>query len=148
MTWLPGVALSRPGIAQSFAQRFAFQQLHHQKWRAFMGADVENGKNIGVIQRAGGAGFLFETFQTLSITRKRSGKNLYRDVAPQARVARSIYFAIPPAPMDSIISYGPSLKPALSGIWERDYTFPLQNRRGQTHGFLKTPFRSHEGTLP
>ena len=57
MTWLPGFALSRRGIAQSFAQRFAFQQLHHQKWRAFMGTDVENGKNIGVIQRAGGAGF-------------------------------------------------------------------------------------------
>jgi hypothetical protein len=56
-------------------------------------ADVENSKNIGMVQRGNGAGLLFETMQADVIASKRFREDLHGDIASKTRVAGAIYFA-------------------------------------------------------
>jgi hypothetical protein len=44
----------------SCLQRFAAERFGDEIGRAFVGAELEDGDDVGMIERGGGAGFLFE----------------------------------------------------------------------------------------
>ena len=54
-------------VSQPFAQRLAFQQLRNDIGRAVIFADIEDRKNVGMVQRGGRAGFLREALQAFGI---------------------------------------------------------------------------------
>ena len=58
----------RTGI-EPRAQRLALEQLHDHEGRALVGAEVEDGADVGVVQRPGGAGFLLEALDALGVAR-------------------------------------------------------------------------------
>ena len=58
-------------IAQPLAQRLAFQQFGDNIRRALFLADVENRKNVGMVQRRRGSRFLREALQPVAISRER-----------------------------------------------------------------------------
>src|SRR3984885_9048743 len=62
------------------AQCFSIEQLGNQIRRAFIGAHLENRKNIGMIQRRGGARLLLEAPQPLGIAGEGRRQNLDRDI--------------------------------------------------------------------
>ena len=55
---------------QPLAQRLPFQQLGDHVKRAVPGSDVEDRKNVGMIQSPGRAGFLFEALHPVAIGRE------------------------------------------------------------------------------
>ena len=56
----------RPG-PQALAQRLALQQLGHDVGRALVRADVVDGEDVGVVERAGGPRFLLEAAEALRV---------------------------------------------------------------------------------
>src|ERR1039458_688751 len=62
-------------------------------WCAVIVADIEDRKNMGVVERGGGACFLCEALQAVAIGREGRGKNLDGDVAVEAGVAGAGDFA-------------------------------------------------------
>ena len=80
-------AVGRP----SAAERLAFEKLGDNPGRPIVHADIMNGEDIGVIQTAGGAGFLFESTLAFGIAREFRGQELDRDVPLQLRIARAIH---------------------------------------------------------
>src|SRR5215471_17558751 len=90
-----GSVLSGCRIGQPFAESFAFEKLHDQIGRTFMGANIEDGEDVGVIEGAGGASFLLEPLEALGILRERGGQDFYCDFAGEPRVPRSIDFTHP-----------------------------------------------------
>ena len=81
--------------AQSVAQRLALEQLRHDVGRAVVHADVVHREDVRMIQRRSGSRFLLEALKPAGIGRGVRGKNLDRDVAPEARVAAAIDLAHP-----------------------------------------------------
>ena len=73
-------------------QRLAFQQLGDDVGDLALGADVEDGQDVGVVQRAGGPGFEVQAADVLGRGQGRAD-DLDRDVAPQARVAGAVDLA-------------------------------------------------------
>src|SRR5262249_1459507 len=63
------------------AQLFAFEQFGDDIWRAFMFADVVNRDNVWVVERRGGAGFLLEAAQTVSVFGKLDGQDFDGDLS-------------------------------------------------------------------
>ena len=55
-----------------------------------MAADIVDGENVGMIQRADNTGFLFEPAKAVAILGERLREDLYRNFAAQARIARAI----------------------------------------------------------
>src|SRR2546428_5749913 len=60
-------ALRLRRAAQSFAQRLAFEQFRDDVRRTVMHANIVDGKNVGMVQRAGSLCFLLETPQSILI---------------------------------------------------------------------------------
>ena len=54
-------------VAQPLAQGLAFEQFGNDIGRALLFANIEDGKNVGMIQRRGRPGFLRETLQPVAI---------------------------------------------------------------------------------
>ena len=61
-----------------------------------MSTDVVDYENIGMIKRAGGLCFLFETSKPVFVGGKRSGQNFNCDITPQFRIARTPNFTHAP----------------------------------------------------
>jgi hypothetical protein len=74
----------------ALAQRVAVEQFRYQIGHAVLLADVVHGKDVGMVQRCGGASFLFETAQALGIRPKFHRQDFDRDVTRQPHVARAI----------------------------------------------------------
>ena len=82
----------RPGI-QAVPKSRAFKQFRHNEWRAALRADVVHGKDIRVVQRGGGAGFLLESTEAIDVGRECCGEDFDRDITSEARIARTVYLA-------------------------------------------------------
>ena len=87
------LARRQSGAAQDRAKRRPLQQLRDQVGGPVLGADVVDGEHVGVIQGAGGAGFLREAAQALFVPGERRRQHLERDLAAQSRVARAVDLA-------------------------------------------------------
>lgn len=90
MTRRTRFAFARRGIGKALAKGFAFEKFHNQVGRAFVGADVKNGQDVGVIEGAGGAGLLFKALQPLGIARERRRKDFDCDFTAEAGVPRAV----------------------------------------------------------
>ena len=88
-----GLAMRQRRCADARAQRLALEQLRDDVRRALVAADVVDGEDVGVIERAGGARLLLEAAQAVGVGRERRGQHLDGDVAAEARVARAIDLA-------------------------------------------------------
>ena len=73
---------------------------------AVVRADVVDGQNVRMIQKASGPCLLFEPAQPVIVGSKRGGQNLDGDLAPQPRVA---------GPVDLAHSTGPQRTDDLHG---------------------------------
>src|SRR5579863_413192 len=91
-----GLANRDGAFGKALAQRLALQQLRDDVRRSAFETDVVNSKNTRMVQRGGGAGFLFEAAQMIGIVAGGRANQLQRDVAAQALVARAKDFAHPP----------------------------------------------------
>ena len=56
-------------------------------------ADVEDGEDVGMIERGDGASFLLEANQAIAFEREGFGKDFQRDFAAEARIAGPRHFA-------------------------------------------------------
>ena len=92
---LEGLAQRKRAMAQPLAQAFAFEQFRDEVRHALVCADVEHDQDVGVVQGAGGPGFLLEAPQAIGIGREAVGQDLDRDLAAEARIARAVDLAHP-----------------------------------------------------
>src|ERR1035437_8898001 len=76
-------------------QGVAADQFGSDPVRAVVAANVVNGDDVRVIERAGRAGFAFETGDTVRIARQAGGQHLYRYVALQPGIASTPDLAHP-----------------------------------------------------
>ena len=79
-----GFARGERAIAQAVAKGLAFEQFGDDVGRAVVFADIVDGKNVGMVERGGGAGFLGEALQAFGIGGEGSGENFDGDVAVEA----------------------------------------------------------------
>ena len=86
-------AQGQRSAAQAVAQGLAFEQFGDDVGRAFVRADVEYGKDVGMIQGGGGQGLLLEAAQAVGVERERLRQDFDRNVALKARVAGAIDLA-------------------------------------------------------
>ena len=89
------LARRKPSLRQLRAQAAAFQKFGNDVGRAVLLADVVDAKNVRMVQRGDGFGFLLEAPQTVPVLGQRAGQNFDRDFATEARVLRAIDFAHP-----------------------------------------------------
>jgi hypothetical protein len=80
---------------QPLPQCGSVQKLRHDERRIALCADVVDREDIGVVEGSGGAGFLLEPLQAVSVARKSRRQDLDCDVAPQSRIARPIHHTHP-----------------------------------------------------
>src|SRR5580698_11233138 len=78
---------------QQLAQRAAFQQLGHQIWCAFEGAELMNGENVGMVECGGRLRLLLKTTQSVRILRNKRRQDLDRHFALQGWIASAINLA-------------------------------------------------------
>ncbi len=80
-------------IPQTVAQRGALQKFRDQIGRALVGADIVDGQNVGMVECAGGASFLFEAAKAVEVAGEGSGQDLDGNVTSQARILGPIHLA-------------------------------------------------------
>ena len=71
----------------------AFEKFGDDVGRILIQTKVEDGKNVGMIQHAGGFGFLLKAAQAFAIFGHGSGQHLDGDIAAQASVTRTVDLA-------------------------------------------------------
>ncbi len=86
-------ALRERAGAHFLAERLAFEKFGDEVVDAGLSADVVDGEEIGMVEGAEDARFLFETLQTIGIIGERFGKDFDGDGAVEARVASAIDFS-------------------------------------------------------
>src|SRR5271166_4275487 len=88
-------AVGREGspFRDTVAQRFPFQQWHHQKRLARMLSEFMDRADIGMIQSGGGARFPFKSLHRLGIVSKLFGKKLDSNAAAQPEIFRLVNHA-------------------------------------------------------
>ena len=84
-----GHALRRDALPQ----RFAFNQFRHDVVNFVGHADVENGNDVGMVQRGDRSRLLLKSPQAIGIGGKGLLQNFQRHVAQQTRIVRAINFA-------------------------------------------------------
>src|SRR5205085_4925024 len=72
--------------AEAMVKRLTFEQLHSNEPLAILLADIEEGANIGMIERRGGASFALKTLERLGIAGHLFRQKLERDMAAKAGV--------------------------------------------------------------
>ncbi len=85
-----GLARRQARALQDVPQRFAFEQLLDDVRLAVVLADVEDGRDVGVVEGAGGLRLQLETAQAVGVGGEGGGEDLDRDVAVQARVPGAV----------------------------------------------------------
>ena len=90
-----GLARRELAAAKPGPQRLAFDQLHDDVALSAVGANVEDVDDVGMIQRANGAGLTLESGERGGIAAQGCWQNLDGDVATEARVTSAIDLAHP-----------------------------------------------------
>ncbi len=80
-------------IPQTLAQRLPFQQFGDHVRRALLVPDVEDRKNVGVIERRRSSGLLRKALHAVRVRREGRGENLDGHGAVQAGIFCAIHFA-------------------------------------------------------
>jgi len=86
------VGRKRP-LLDPIGERLAFDHLHDEEMRALLVTDVEEGADVRMIERRDRLRLTLESSAELFVLRDARGKDLDRDVAPEARVAAAIDLA-------------------------------------------------------
>ncbi len=87
----------RQGTAgQAVAQGLPLQQFRDDIRRAFVGSDVKDSEDIGMVQRPCGSNFQLETPQPVRVAGHGRGQNFDRHFPSDAGVAGAIDFPHPP----------------------------------------------------
>jgi hypothetical protein len=95
-------------VSQSLAQRLAIQELGDEVGCAIVPlADVVDDEDVGVVEGTGGARLLMKAPEPGRIDRRRGCQDFDGDIATQARIARTVDLAMPPAPSAATISSSP-----------------------------------------
>src|SRR4029077_1364874 len=82
----------RQGAAiQHGAQAFPLEKLGNQERQAEVLADVEDGEDIGMVERGNRPGLLLEAAQAVVIASERFRENFHGDIASKPRVAGAIH---------------------------------------------------------
>src|SRR5690348_5733467 len=71
-------------------QRVTFEQLHDDELLSILLADFENGADVRMIERSGGASFADETFEGALVLRQSLGQELHGDVALEDKILGAI----------------------------------------------------------
>ncbi len=82
--------------SKTLAQRLAFQQFGDDVRRAFMRADVEYRKDVGMVQRRGGQCLLLKAAQAVRVAGNSERQNLEGDFPFETSVTSPIDFAHAP----------------------------------------------------
>ena len=80
------------------AERFPLEKLRDDVGRALMRAELVDGRDVGVVQRAGRLRFLLEPAKPFRVLRERRRQDLDRDVTLEARVLRPVHLSHPAGP--------------------------------------------------
>src|SRR5213078_20139 len=81
------------GAAEPVPQRRSVEQLGHEIERAIVYADIEDGQNSRMVQRARGAGLLLEAAPAIWILTDLRRQHLDRDISTQPFVTCAIHLA-------------------------------------------------------
>ena len=92
---LDRLALRHAAAVDSLAKALALEQLGNEERHTSFVADVENGEDVGVVERPRRARFELEAGQSISVCGKGRGQNLNRHVAADPRVSSPIDLAHP-----------------------------------------------------
>ncbi len=93
----------QPAAREAIGQRFAFDELQHQKRRRSLLDQVVNRGDVRMIQRCKNFGFASQPLNTFRIIGKRLRQDFDRDLAPQLGVGARYTSPIPPAPRGPMI---------------------------------------------
>ena len=80
-------------VLQRRTKRLPFEQFGDEIRRTFVCADIVNGEDVRMIERAGGAGLLLESPEPVGVFGELFRQHFDGDVTPQPRVVRSINFS-------------------------------------------------------
>jgi len=87
---IDGFAQRHGAAIDEIAEGFAVDQFGDDVGDAILAADIVDGDDVGMGERAGGAGFLFEAAPAAGIGGELGGQDFEGDVAAQAAVARAV----------------------------------------------------------
>ena len=79
-------------LVDAAAQAFAVEAFGHEERQAAKLTDVVDGKNVRVVERAGGPGFVGEASQAIGIAREVRQQDFDRDVPAESLVFRAPHF--------------------------------------------------------
>ena len=82
-------------LLDALLERFALDELHHQKANAVVFLEAMKGRDARMIQRSKKPRLALEPRQTLFVLRERFGKDFDRDFTTELGVAGAINFAHP-----------------------------------------------------
>src|SRR5215210_7969868 len=80
-------------VAEQVPHRLTLEELADDIGSAFVRADVVEGKNVGMIQRGGRAGLLFEPAKPIGVSRERRRQYLDGDPPAKTAIVRKVDFA-------------------------------------------------------
>ncbi len=95
---LDGLAERQRAGGEHLAERAALEELGDEVGGAVVGADVEEGEDVGVVEGAGEAGLLLEAAEAVGVLAVLGGEDLDGDVAVEAGVAGAVDLAHPAGP--------------------------------------------------
>ena len=82
-------------VVQLRAQFSAFEQFHDDVRCAVLRADIVNGQDVRMVERASGAGFALKAANALGVRGVLRRQKLQRDLALESRITRQINLAHP-----------------------------------------------------
>src|SRR6185437_8561555 len=85
-------------VADLVAERLTVDHFRCDEGGVAVNRDVEDGDDVGMVERAGGARLGHETLQPIGIDRGTAMQDLERHFALEPRIPRAIHFAAAPAP--------------------------------------------------
>ena len=90
-----GAAETEGALVERVPKRLPAEELGDQVRHGPLGADVEDGQDVRVIERRGGARLHFESAKTIRVRDELARQHLHRDVASQPRIVALVDLAHP-----------------------------------------------------
>ena len=97
-------------------ERPTFDEFHDQRTQTVRLFQAMQRCDVGVVERRQHLRLTAESRDRIGIVQQLIGQQLQRDIPIEPRVAGAIDLPMPPAPVSSTISYGPTRDPGMSAI--------------------------------
>ena len=117
---LDGAAQTDGALVERVPKRLPAEELGDQVRHGPLGADVEDGQDVRVIERRGGARLHFETAKAIRIRDELARQHLHRDVAPEPRVVAFVDLTHPAGAQQADDFIGSDAGAWLEGQWGLD----------------------------